>query len=89
MMRMVRTTVTLDPDVEALLRARIREQGISFKQALNDAVRAGLAQNRATERPFRQRAFAMGLPAVNLDKALQLAGDLEDEELIRKLRLGK
>jgi hypothetical protein len=31
----------------------------------------------------------MGVPLVNLDKALQLAGELEDLEIIRKMRLGK
>jgi len=35
----VRTTVTLDPDVEQLLHERMAAHGISFKQALNDAVR--------------------------------------------------
>ena len=38
---------------------------------------------------FRTETASMGLPTVNLDKALQLAGELEDEELIRKQRLGK
>ena len=37
----MRTTVTLDPDVEALLRRAMRERGASFKQVLNDAVRDG------------------------------------------------
>lgn len=85
----MRTTVTLDPDVEALLKQRIRQQGVTFKQALNDAVRAGIGPPAARERAFRQRTFAMGVPVVNLDKALRLAGDIEDEELVRKMRLGK
>ena len=38
----MRTTVTLDADTELLVRRRMRERGISFKQALNDAIRAGL-----------------------------------------------
>lgn len=29
------------------------------------------------------------LPGVNLDKALQLAAEMEDEEIIRKLQLRK
>ena len=29
----------------------------------------------------------MGEPAVSLDRALLLAGELEDEELLRRLRL--
>ncbi len=85
----MRTTVTLDADVEALLRKRITQEGISFKRALNDAVRAGLGPAPKRERAFRQPTFAMGVPAVNLDRALQLAADLEDEELVRKMRSGK
>jgi hypothetical protein len=38
----MRTTVTLDPDVERLLKAAAREKGAPFKQVLNDAVREGL-----------------------------------------------
>jgi hypothetical protein len=30
----------------------------------------------------------MGLPSVSLDRALALAGELEDEELIRRMRSG-
>ena len=37
MMLRMRTTVTLDPDVEAQLRAAMRERGVSFKVAINDA----------------------------------------------------
>jgi len=38
----MRTTVTLDADVEKLLRDAQHRRGTSFKQALNDAVRRGL-----------------------------------------------
>ena len=85
----MRTTVTLDPDTLALIRRRMEDEGVSFKQAVNDAIRAGLARPRKRGRPFRTSTAAMGLPAVNLDRALELAGSLEDEELIRKARLGK
>src|SRR5215471_17992270 len=44
----MRTTVTLDPDVEARLREIARERGISFKEALNSAIRAGLMASRGT-----------------------------------------
>ena len=30
----------------------------------------------------------MGESRVNLDRALQIAGDLEDDELVRKMRTG-
>jgi hypothetical protein len=76
-------TVTLDADAEQPVRQRVRERGTSFKQALNDAIRAGLAAQRPA-RLFRTPTADLGLPHVNLDRALQLAGELEDEELLRK-----
>lgn len=86
----MRTTVTLDPDVAAKLKAVARERGISFKQALNGAVRAGLGRERRAARSFTQYAQPMGLrPGFNLDKALQLAGALEDEEIVRRLERRK
>ena len=83
----MRTTVTLDADTEALIRRRMRSQGVSFKQALNDAIRAGLAEPAPRE-TFSTEVASLGVPAVNLDRALQLVGELEDEELIRRMRLG-
>jgi hypothetical protein len=83
----MRTTVTLDSDANAIVRRLMRERSLTFKEALNAAIRAGAAP--APGRPFRTPTFDMGAPAVNLDRALRLAADLEDEELIRKLTLRK
>ena len=84
----MRTTVTLDPDADALVRRRMRERGVSFKEALNDAVRTALAPGREGP-PFRTPTADLGVPSVTLDRALALAGELEDEELVRKQRAGK
>jgi hypothetical protein len=85
----VRTTVTLDDDVAAKLHAVARERQVSFKVALNDAIRSGLGSS-ARRRPYRVPARRMGVrPEVDLDKALALAGQLEDAETLRKLDLGK
>jgi hypothetical protein len=86
----MRTTVTLDPDVEALIRAAMRERGLSFKEALNSALRAGLRQSSPRKRPFVQGTYALG-PEQNFrwDKALTAADATEDEELSRKLALRK
>jgi hypothetical protein len=90
MMLAMRTTVTLDPDVEAKLRATMRERGVSFKAALNDAVRSGLATGVQPRKRFRVQSKPMGVrPGVNLDKALRLAGEMEDAEILRKLELRK
>jgi hypothetical protein len=85
-----RTTVTLDPDVAEQLNAVARRRNVSFKEALNAAVRAGLVAERGGAKPYTTPTFDMGVrPGVDLTKALQLAGELEDEEIIRKMRLGR
>ena len=85
----MRTTLTLDEDVAAQLKAVARERGISFKEAVNSALRAGFARGREPHR-FRQRTHRMDLrPGVDLDRALELAAALEDEETVRKLELRK
>jgi len=85
----MRTTVTLDPDVEARLREVARERGISFKEALNNAVRAGLMAAR-DRREYRTPSRSMGLrPGIDLDKALQAAAELEDAEIIHDLERGR
>jgi hypothetical protein len=86
----MRTTVTLDPDVAAKLKMIARERDISFKEALNSSVRRGIERNAEKPQPYRLRARRLeAKPGVNLDKALRLAGELEDAETMRKLHLGK
>jgi len=82
----VRTTITLDPDAEQIVRRRMRERGQSFKEAVNDLIRGGAATG--ADREFRTQTASMGESVVNLDRALQVAGELEDDELIRRLRVG-
>lgn len=85
----MRTTVTLDPDVETLLRQAVRKSGAPFKRVLNDAVRVGLrsdARADAMRRLFSQRTFDLGRPQVDLTKANALADELGDTALIAKMR---
>lgn len=85
----MRTTVTLEPDVAAQLKAIASERGISFKAALNAALRDGLAGGRRAK-PYRTPTRPLALrPGIDLDRALRLAAELEDDELIRKLELRK
>jgi hypothetical protein len=86
----MRTTVTLDADVAAKLKQTARERGISFKEALNSNVRRGLESTGVGACPYRVPTRKLGVrPGVNLDKALQLTGELEDAETMRKLQLRK
>jgi hypothetical protein len=89
-MASMRTTVTLDPDVAEQLKTLARRRNTSFKAVLNSTVRAGLAAERGGRRQYRTPTWPMGLrPGVDLTHALQMAADLEDEEIIRKLQLRK
>lgn len=83
----MRTTVTIDPDVQVLLRKAMRERGEPFKQVLNAALRQGLrGGERKPAKPFRQRTFDLGKPLVDLTKALSLAAELEDAATVSRLR---
>ena len=80
--------MTLDPDAEALIRKLMRERGLSFKQAVNEAIRAGLGREPKREQ-FQTSTFRMGRTMAATEKALRLAGQLEDEETARKLSMRK
>ncbi len=87
----MRTTVTLDSDVKSLLTEFAYRSGKSFKAALNDAVRAGLAKPRiavARRKPPEFPTYDMGEPLVDLTKALALAAELEDQAYIAKFNSG-
>jgi hypothetical protein len=80
----MRTTVSLDPDTDTLVRRRMADRGESFKVALNALIREGAAPRV----PFHTATAAMGRSSVNLDRALAVAGQIEDEEAVRKMRSG-
>lgn len=88
----MRTTLTLDDALLRQLRQRALDRGQTFKQVVNDTLRAGLAAAPAAPRePYRCPTFSMGglLEGIDLSKANQLAARLEDEALIKKLRRGR
>jgi hypothetical protein len=68
----------------------MKERGISFKEALNSAVRIGLTQGKPKRRSFVQKSFSLGRDqSFRWDKALEAAAAMEDEELGRKFSLRK
>jgi len=85
----MRTTVTLDRDVELLVRDAMHRSRKSFKEALNAGLRAGLGRKpaRAKSAPLVLKARPMGLRA-GLDPAgfNKLADDLEVEAFLKKAR---
>jgi hypothetical protein len=72
----VRTTLTLDKDVADRLAREMRRSGRSFKETVNDAIRAGLDARRARPpaTPFRVVAKDLGAlrPGVNLDSVARV-----------------
>ena len=91
MIAKMRTTVTLDADVEQLLRDAMQRHRQSFKEALNQAIRSGLSNASAgpDETPFALRARRMGLRAgIDSARLNQVSDELEAagfEELSRRL----
>jgi len=88
----MRTTVTLDPDVERLLKNEAHKRGESFKVALNEAVRKAFRptpRSSAKRKPFVVKAYDMGLmPGIDYSKANKLADDMEiDAHLALTARL--
>ncbi len=81
----MRTTVTLDPDTENLLREAVRRNKRSFKQVLNEAVRRGLRapnSSRVRVEPIFNHPFPAELEGVNFN---HLADEIDDEDTLREL----
>jgi hypothetical protein len=86
----MRTTIDLDPDVDARLRALARERGVSLRTVTNDALRAGMRPAPGDASPYTLPSRRLGVRSgIDLDRALRLAGELEDDEIVRKLELRK
>jgi len=84
----MRTTVTLDKDVERMLRDAMHRSRRSFKETLNAALREGLSGKRSGEKraPFVVTARALGLRA-GIDPAglNKLADEFEADAVAVKL----
>lgn len=93
MMLNMRTTLTLDDDLHRELHELAHRTGRSFKRTVNETLRRGLAsaETPTARSPYRVRTAALGslAPGIDPNKMLQLADELEDMEIVRKLRAGK
>ena len=89
----MRTTLTIEDSIARQLKEIVHRSGKSFKTVVNEALRAGIENNRiaSAARPYRMKPVSMGevTGPYDLDKALQLADHLEDEELVRKILMRK
>jgi hypothetical protein len=77
----MRTTLTLDDDVAAKLRAEARRSGRPFREVVNDAIRRGLMSRREMRRsgPFKVTARDLGnlRPGYSLDNIGELIERVE------------
>jgi hypothetical protein len=80
----MRTTVTLDPDTRLLVERAMRERGLSFKEAVNEAIRAGLGGSAPPSGRYTTPR-QLGPARVDLTRALAVATAIEDDALARRL----
>jgi len=83
----MRTTVTIDPDTENLLRAEVRRTGLSFKEVLNLSIRRSLLATTVESRrigitPLFPAAFPSEFSGGSFNR---LANELDDETTLREL----
>ena len=77
----MRTTLTLDEDVAAKLKAEARRAGRPFRDVVNETLRRGLATRRgsAARQPFEVKARDLGevRPGLSLDNVSDLIEHVE------------
>lgn len=78
---MARTTLTLDDDVAAKLKAEARRSGKPFRDVVNESLRRGLAvrQSRSARQPFEIKPRDLGAvrPGLTLDNVADLIEQVE------------
>ncbi|MCI1749432.1 MAG: hypothetical protein LKI24_16085 [Acidipropionibacterium sp.] len=82
----MRTTITLTAEAEFLVRQLMCEHGLEFKAAVNEAIVRGL---KPESRRVETAVLDLGGPRVPVENAMRLAGELEDEALLEKHKIGK
>ena len=88
----MRTTLTIEDRLAEELKRTAHSKGQSFKQVVNEALRAGLnAQARPPARPYHLEPTPMGRAKADTDltKARQLSDEMEDATLAGKLEQRK
>jgi len=80
----MRSTLTIDADVEQLLQREMQRTNSSMKAVVNDALRIGLGMRGKPPRPSRFKvephAFAFK-PGIDTDRLNQLVDEVEADEI--------
>jgi len=77
MVELMRTTLTLADDVAAALERLRRERSLGLSEAVNELVRAGLANQRDEGRPFRQRSHDLGEEGIDFSNVAEAVETLD------------
>jgi hypothetical protein len=86
-MPVMRTTLTLDPDVSRLIEDAVHRERRPMKQVVNDALRRALAPTPAPRERYRVVPHVSEvLPGIDLSRLNQLADELEDEAILARVR---
>lgn len=77
----MRTTLTLDPDVAAMLKREMRQQKATLKQTINRALRAGLLASPCAgtpSEPYRMKTLSLGKLLMNIDCTSEALATLDE-----------
>jgi len=87
----MQTTLTLDDELAEELEEVAHRAGKPFTEIVNETLRKGLhPAGSPSPKPYRLETVALGVrPGVDIDKARHISDALEDEEILRKLEMGK
>lgn len=83
----MRTTITLDPDVALLVEQAMKERNAKFKDVVNELIRRGAGAVPAAETPLP--TLSLGQPLVDLTFANSVIEQMEDDERIRAMQVGR
>ena len=83
----MRTTLTIEPDVESLLAQEVQRSRKPLKQVVNEALRRGLTRTQAKPHKLLLKVHDSRLrPGYDPASFNGLADELEDTETLRKSR---
>ncbi|MEM7790720.1 MAG: hypothetical protein AAF546_04895 [Verrucomicrobiota bacterium] len=87
----MRTTLDIDDEVMHRIRRKALEEGKTLKELVNQALIRELQADQTThgDPTHECPAFSMGAPRRQIEKALQLAEELEDEVVLQKFEIRK
>ena len=84
----MRTTLTIDDDLAGILQKMASKQGHSFKEVVNDLLRAGIAssgESVSRRKPIKVVTKQLGLkPGYDPGKLNQLVDELAVEDYLKK-----